>query len=236
MSFKGTADNVQQLVEAPIENPVSHIYKIKTETLQDIFVKEDNLAIIEDRLNSEDGVEGVIMKLATNANTGIIGDEKDLVRRKRVFGENIKPIPPRASILESIVQTLKNIMWVAIGFTAILSSVVSVFLLEWKAVWEGVSIIVVAVALVFLISVTDYIKDSKYIELSNNIKEENVPVVRGKLGATQSISIWDVVVGDVVLLETGASVPADSLIIEAEDLQIDEPFDEDQVTDPLEIR
>lgn len=127
-------------------------------------------------------------------------------------------------------------MWVAIGFTAILSSVVSVFLLEWKAVWEGVSIIVVAVALVFLISVTDYIKDSKYIELSNNIKEENVPVVRGKLGATQSISIWDVVVGDVVLLETGASVPADSLIIEAEDLQIDEPFDEDQVTDPLEIR
>jgi len=35
------------------------------------------------------------------------------------------------------------------------------------------------------------------------IKEENIPVVRGKNGATQSISVWDIVVGDVLLLETG---------------------------------
>jgi len=77
-----------------------------------------------------------------------------------------------------------------------------------------------------LIAVADYIKDNKFIELSSNIKEENVPVIRGKLGATQSISIWDVVVGDVVLLETGASVPADCLIIDAQDMQIDEPLQE----------
>jgi Ca2+-transporting ATPase len=80
---------------------------------------------------------------------------------------------------------------------------------------EGLSIIIVAIFLVAIVAITDYIKDSKYIELSNNIKEENIPVIRGKLGATQSISVWDVVVGDVVLLETGSSVPADCLIIEA---------------------
>lgn len=73
----------------------------------------------------------------------------------------------------------------------------------------------VAIFLIAIIAVTDYLKDQKYIELSKNIKEENVPVIRGKLGATQSISVWDVVVGDVVLLQTGASVPADALIIEA---------------------
>lgn len=84
-----------------------------------------------------------------------------------------------------------------------------------KAVWEGISIVLVASFLIIIIVGTDYLKDSKYIELSKNTKEENVPVIRGKLGATQSISIWDVVVGDVVLLETGASVPADCLIIEA---------------------
>lgn len=33
-----------------------------------------------------------------------------------------------------------------------------------------------------------------------DIKEEKVPVIRGKLGATQSISVWDIVVGDVVIL------------------------------------
>lgn len=90
----------------------------------------------------------------------------------------------------------------------------------WKLeyVWEGISIIIVSIFLVTLIVLTDYFKDQKYIELSSNIKEENVPVIRGKLGATQSISVWDVVVGDVVLLETGSSVPADCLILEAQDL------------------
>jgi len=51
-------------------------------------------------------------------------------------------------------------------------------------VWEGVSIILVAVLLIAIIAATDFLKDQKYIELSKNIKEENVPVIRGKLGAT----------------------------------------------------
>lgn len=114
-------------------------------------------------------------------------------------------------------------MWVAIGATALLSSVVSIFFQEWKSVWEGISIVLVAVLLIAIIAATDFLKDQKYIELSKNIKEENVPVIRGKLGATQSISVWDVVVGDVLLLETGASIPADCLIIDSQDLQVDEP-------------
>ena len=81
---------------------------------------------------------------------------------------------------------------------------------------------------------TDYIKDKKYIELSKNIKEEQIPVIRGKLGATQSISVWDVVVGDVIQLETGSSVPADCLIIEAQDLQVDEPVRNDSAEGNLE--
>lgn len=92
------------------------------------------------------------------------------------------------------------------------------FFADWEGMWEGIAIIIVAVLLVAMIVSTDYMKDQKYIELSTNIKEEKVPVIRGKLGATQSISVWDVVVGDVVILETGASVPADCLIIDAQDL------------------
>jgi len=43
-----------------------------------------------------------LKKLASEKNTGIVGDEKDLKRRKKVFGENIKPTPPNANIIESI--------------------------------------------------------------------------------------------------------------------------------------
>lgn len=34
----------------------------------------------------------LLKDLATEAATGIIGDEKDLRRRKAVFGRNIKPL------------------------------------------------------------------------------------------------------------------------------------------------
>jgi hypothetical protein len=44
----------------------------------------------------------ILKNLATEASTGIVGDEKDLRRRKNVFGKNLKPLPQRASLLESI--------------------------------------------------------------------------------------------------------------------------------------
>jgi magnesium-transporting ATPase (P-type) len=47
-----------------------------------------------------------------------------------------------------------------------------------------------------------------------------VPVVRGKQSATQSVSIWDLVVGDIILLETGSRVPADCLVLEGSDLKV----------------
>ena len=52
------------------------------------------------------------------------------------------------------------------------------------------------------------------------IKEETIAVIRGRVGATQSVSVWDLVVGDVILIETGARVPADCLVIASSDLQV----------------
>lgn len=51
-------------------------------------------------------------------------------------------------------------------------------------------------------------------------EEEPVKVVRG--GRVTEIARRDVVVGDVVIIETGDEVPADGVLFEATDLQIDE--------------
>jgi len=179
-------------------------------------------------LNSLGKAKEIIKKLASDQNTGIVGDEKDLQRRIKVFGENTRPTAPNASVVESVKQTLQNLMWVAIFVTALLSSFAGLITGHMKDAWEGLSIIIVSVFLITIISGTDYLKDSKYIQLSRDIKEEKVPVIRGKLGATRSISVWNVVVGDVVILDTGSSVPADCLLFEAQDLQVDEPpYDEE---------
>lgn len=38
------------------------------------------------------------------------------------------------------------------------------------------------------------------------------------------MNIYDLVVGDIIILETGARVPADCLLVEGQDLSIDESF------------
>jgi P-type E1-E2 ATPase len=60
------------------------------------------------------------------------------------------------------------------------------------------------------------------------VNNDEVTVVRGKHHATQKVSVWDLVVGDIVLLETGQRVPADCVIIESSDLKIDESPNDDK--------
>ena len=58
-------------------------------------------------------------------------------------------------------------------------------------------------------------KDKQFVRLQSIIKDEDMPVIRGKYGATQSVNIYKLVVGDIILLEAGARVPADCVLIES---------------------
>ena len=49
-------------------------------------------------------------------------------------------------------------------------------------------------------------------------------MIRGKYGATQSVNAYSLVVGDIVLLEAGNRVPADCILIEGEDFEVDENY------------
>ena len=53
-------------------------------------------------------------------------------------------------------------------------------------------------------------------------RDESVTVVRGKQGAMQQINIWDIVVGDVAILNAGDKVPADCIIISSNNLKVQE--------------
>ena len=55
-----------------------------------------------EELRDHGSTKGILKKLASEANTGIVGDEKDLRRRKAVFGENTKPLPTIPTLLESL--------------------------------------------------------------------------------------------------------------------------------------
>jgi len=80
---------------------VSHIYKLTYTELSDLFKHSNNLQNQTELLHRYGGTEGVLKKLASDKDTGIIGDERDIRRRKAVFGFNSKPIPQSTSFSDS---------------------------------------------------------------------------------------------------------------------------------------
>lgn len=91
-----------------------------------------------------------------------------------------------------------------------------------KGIGEGLSIILSTLFLIFAETYADLAKDKQFVNLQSEILEENITVLRGKLGSTTTQSIWSLVVGDVIILESGCKVPADCIIIESQDLEVDE--------------
>jgi Ca2+-transporting ATPase len=89
-----------------------------------------------------------------------------------------------------------------------------------ESLGEGIAIVFTTFVLILITAAADYVKDKKFIELQSIIKDEDIPVIRGKQSASQSVSIWSLVVGDVILLEQGSRVPTDCLLLESADLYV----------------
>lgn len=49
---------------------------------------------------------------------------------------------------------------------------------------EGASIAIIMLLLILIGSFTDYFKDKQFLDLLSEVKDEEIPVIRGKYGAT----------------------------------------------------
>jgi P-type E1-E2 ATPase len=85
---------------------------------------------------------------------------------------------------------------------------------------EGVSILVSIVIIVSVTSVNNWIKEKQFQELQRKQDCSQAVVIRA--GITQTVSSEDLVVGDVVKIEPGKTIPADCLLIQSTDISVDE--------------
>jgi len=58
------------------------------------------------RLADHEYADGLVSRLSTDANIGIVGDRKDLARRRQVFGTNTRPRPRLPTLWASISHEL----------------------------------------------------------------------------------------------------------------------------------
>ena len=196
--------------------PQSGVLDIDQTSLTSL-VKEKNL----DQLIQLRGAEGVAEALKSDTKNGINGAVKDVARRKEFFGSNTYQRPPTKSIFHFVAEAFKDLTILVLLACATLSLGFGIKENGAKEGWYDGGSILVAVFLVISVSAVSNFRQNrqfdKLSEVSNNIQ---VDVVRQ--GRRQQISIFEIVVGDVVFLKIGDQVPADGLFLDGHSLQVDE--------------
>ena len=141
----------------------------------------------------------------------------EVAESRRKHGENVLTPPQRQSMwrlyLEKYADPMVRILLVAAAVSLVLAFVKQDFI-------ETLGIIA---AIILATTVGFYFERDaarKFDVLTQLGEEQSVKVLRD--GRIQEIPRREVVVGDVVMVETGDEVPADGQLFEATDLQVDE--------------
>ncbi|GAV71418.1 E1-E2_ATPase domain-containing protein/Cation_ATPase_C domain-containing protein/Cation_ATPase_N domain-containing protein/Hydrolase domain-containing protein, partial [Cephalotus follicularis] len=167
------------------------------------------------------GVKGLSNMLRTNLETGIFGDETDLLNRRNAFGSNTYPQKKGRSFLRFLWEAWQDLTLIILIVAAAASLALGIKTEGIKEGWYDGGSIAFAVFLVILVTaISDYRQSLQFQNLNEEKRNIQVEVMRG--GRAVKISIFDIVVGDVVPLRIGDQVAADGVLITGHSLAIDE--------------
>ncbi len=143
-------------------------------------------------------------------------DEQVLYSRKK-YGNNLLTPPKRPSMWKLYLEKFQDPVIRVLLVAAVLSLVISVIENEYAETIGIFFAIFLATCIGFYF---EYDANKKF-DLLNTVGEET-PVTVIRNGKVHEIPRKDVVVGDIVVLNTGEEVPADGQLIEAISLQLNE--------------
>ncbi|XP_031273021.1 putative calcium-transporting ATPase 13, plasma membrane-type [Pistacia vera] len=191
-------------------------FKIDPTCLTEL-VQKKNLG----KLYEFDGIYGIASALKTDIDGGICSTAEDIARRHEAFGSNTYKRPPSKSFFQFVVEAFKDLTILILLGCAVLSLAFGIKEHGLKEGWYDGGSIFVAVFLVIAVSaVSNYRQNRQFDKLSKVSNNIQIEVVRN--GRRQQISIFDIVVGDIICLKIGDQVPADGLFLDGHSLLLDE--------------
>jgi P-type Ca2+ transporter type 2B len=122
-------------------------------------------------------------------------------------------------ILEALEDKILQILMMA----ATAALIIGVVQHGWKSGWvEGISIWIAVTIIVAVTAGNNYVKEKQFQKLVSKATEDYIAVFRGGDGLTKTIINYDLVVGDIIKIETGMRIPCDCILIEGTDIACDE--------------
>ncbi|KAG9454755.1 hypothetical protein H6P81_007659 [Aristolochia fimbriata] len=165
------------------------------------------------------GLNGIAQKVAVSLNEGV--NEEDVPVRQKIFGCNRYVEKAPRSFLTFVWEALQDLTLIILMVCAAISIGVGIATEGWpKGTYDGLGIFLSILLVVTVTAISDYRQSLQFRDLDKEKKKIDVQVIRN--GCRQKVSIYDLVVGDVVKLSIGDQVPADGLFISGYSLLIDE--------------
>ncbi|XP_078162445.1 calcium-transporting ATPase 5, plasma membrane-type-like isoform X3 [Carex rostrata] len=212
--FKQAGERPFQTTELPEVLPCG--YRIGVKELTDM-TRDHNYSALQDY----GGVNGVAKFLKTNIDGGITEDDAEIISRRNAFGSNTYPLKKGKSFWGFLWEACQDLTLIILMVAAALSLGLGIKTEGIKEGWYDGGSIAFAVCLVIVVTaISDYKQSLQFRHLNEEKQNIRIEVIRN--GKRISISIFDLVVGDVVPLKIGDQVPADGLLISGQSLAIDE--------------
>ena len=142
--------------------------------------------------------------------------EKEVEQSRQKNGSNVIPDSEPTTFWQEFKETFNDPMIRILLAIAVL--MIIMFFMGYAEIYEPLGTIVAVIIVAFVSAKTGVASDTKYRELKDNTKKDTCKVYRN--GVVTIIDVDDVVVGDMVLLQSGDKIPADGILIDG-DLRVD---------------
>ncbi|XP_024520094.1 calcium-transporting ATPase 5, plasma membrane-type [Selaginella moellendorffii] len=231
--FKCNSEQCVQMTSQSSPNSPSRKFRLGTNVIRAIFrfkeagklagidrkelvtlVADHNLELLEQL----GGVDGLAKALSTSTKNGIEDEVPKIERRRLLYGSNTYPQQSPKGFLAFLWEACQDLTLVILGVCAVVSLALA---LATKASWyDGASIAFTVILVVCVTACSDYKQSLQFQRLNAEKRKIHVEVLRG--GRRIGVSIFELVVGDVVPLKTGDQIPADGVLVEGYSLVVDE--------------
>lgn len=150
------------------------------------------------------GVDGLAMAFGIDLKTGISSQEQEEDLRS-FYGPNVLPHPDPPSFMWFLWAAFNDKILIFLTIASIVSLGIGIYhdLKDGtRTHWiEGAAIMVAVILVVLVNAVNDFQKDRQFRKLSAKNEDRQIRVLRNRTKA--QISIYDLCVGDIVLLDPG---------------------------------
>ena len=166
----------------------------------------------------------IIISMIDKKNEGLTLAQVE--ENRRLHGENILTPPERVSLWKQFLEKFEDPIIRILLLAWVLSMVIS-GIHCWGPEQEGFTAFLEPIGIFFAILLSTTIgfffevKAARAFEVLNTVNDDIMVTVK-RDGKIQEVARKEIVVGDVVILNTGDEIPADGVLLESQSLQVNE--------------